>query len=183
MDGDPKTLSCWSKLLLLEYLYRLSDAEVVKRIQTDIVFRWFLNLGMNDSVPDDNMLSYFRVNRLTEEHFEGFFTEIVKKCIEHDLIRTNRFIIDSTDVAANVNYPSEKKLARSDFKKVIKEVAQFNETLADNISEAIECEIDTAYEKDERVSWRKHFEITQKYLDLLYLRTYASCNGRMLVPI
>ena len=41
------------KIFLLEYLYRLSDVEVVKRIQTDIVFRWFLNLGINDTVPDD----------------------------------------------------------------------------------------------------------------------------------
>lgn len=96
------------KIFLLEFLYRLSDVQVVKRIQTDIVFRWFLNLGIDDQGPDDTTLSYFRVKRLTEDHFEAFFTEIVKKCIEKDLIETNRFIIDSTDVAANVNYPSEK---------------------------------------------------------------------------
>jgi transposase len=116
------------KIFLLEYLYRLSDVEVVKRIQTDIVFRWFLNLGINDTVPDDTTLSFFRVQRLTEEHFEAFFTEIVKKCIEKDLIRTNRFIIDSTDVAANVNYPSIKKLARISFNKVIQAVAEFNKS-------------------------------------------------------
>ena len=87
-----------------------ANVEVVKRIQTDIVFRWFLNLGVDDQGPDDTTLSYFRVKRLTEDHFEAFFTEIVKKCIEKDLIKSNRFIIDSTDVAANVNYPSEKRI-------------------------------------------------------------------------
>jgi len=160
------------KIFLLEYLYRLSDVEVVKRIQTDIVFRWFLNLGVDDQGPDDTTLSYFRVKRLTENHFEAFFTEIVKKCIEKDLIKSNRFIIDSTDVAANVNYPSEKNLARSAFKKVMKEVSKFNEPLATELSAAIEADIDAAYEKSAKVSWRKHFEITQKYLDLLYIRTY-----------
>ena len=160
------------KIFLLEYLYRLSDVEVVKRIQTDIVFRWFLNLGINDSVPDDTTLSFFRIQRLTEEHFEAFFTEIVKKCIEKDLIRTNRFIIDSTDVAANVNYPSIKKLARISFNKVIQAVAEFNEPLAAEISAAIESELDLAYEMSEKVSWRNHLEITQKYLDLLYIKTY-----------
>ncbi|MBC3803291.1 IS1182 family transposase [Acetobacterium fimetarium] len=160
------------KIFLLEYLYRLSDVEVVKRIQTDIVFRWFLNLGINDTVPDDTTLSFFRVQRLTEKHFEAFFTEIVKKCIEKDLIRTNRFIIDSTDVAANVNYPSIKKLARIAFNKVIQAVAEFNESLAAEIAAAIESELDLAYEKSVKVSWREHFEITQKYLDKLYIKTY-----------
>jgi len=160
------------KIFLLEYLYRLSDVEVVKRIHTDIVFRWFLNLGINDSVPDDTTLSFFRVKRLTEEHFEAFFIEIVKKCIEKDLIRTNRFIIDSTDVAANVNYPSIKKLARTAFKKVLQAVDQFNEPLAADITTAIETELDLIYEKSEKVSWQKHLEITQKYLDMLYIKTY-----------
>jgi len=71
------------KILLLEYLYNLSDVKVEKRIQTDIVFRWFLDLGLNDIVPDDTTISHFRVNRLTEEHFEIFFNEIVKRCIEY----------------------------------------------------------------------------------------------------
>jgi len=41
------------KILLLEYLYRLSDVEVVNPIKTDVAFRWFLGLSIDDSVPDD----------------------------------------------------------------------------------------------------------------------------------
>jgi len=160
------------KIFLLEYLYNLSDVKVVKRIQTDIVFRWFLDLGLNDSVPDDTTLSHFRVNRLKEEHYEKFFNEVVLKCIEYDLIKTNRYIIDSTDVEANTNYPSEKKLARSAFNKVLKEVSKFNEALSVKLSNEIELEIDEEYEKNAKVSWRKHFEITLKYLNLLYIKTY-----------
>ena len=52
------------KILLLEYLYNLSDPEVVNRIQTDIALRWFLGLGIYDEVPDDTTISHFRVNRL-----------------------------------------------------------------------------------------------------------------------
>lgn len=160
------------KILLLEYLYNLSDVKVAERIQTDIVFRWFLDLGIKDTVPDDTTISHFRVNRLTEDHFEIFFNEIVKRCIEYDLIKTNRFIVDSTDVEANTNYPSEKKLARSAFEKVLKEVSKFNEALAKKMSIEIELEIDNEYEKSEKVSWRKHFEITQNYLNHLYVKTY-----------
>ena len=131
-----------------------------------------MDLGINDPVPDDTTISHFRVKRLTEEHFDAFFTEIVKKCIEKDLIKENRYIIDSTDVAANVNYPSEKNLARNAFKKVMQEVSKFNEQLAKDFSEEIELEIAQEYEKSEKVSWRKHFEITQRYLDRLYIKTY-----------
>ena len=108
------------KILLLEYLYNLSDVEVALRIQTDIAFRWFLGLGMDDSVADDTTISYFRVKRLKETHFEEIFNEIVRTCIKKDLVKTKRYMIDSTDVAANVNYPSDKKLIRNAYKKVLK---------------------------------------------------------------
>ncbi|HEY5557556.1 hypothetical protein [Acetobacterium sp.] len=41
----------------------------------------FLNLGINDLVPDDTTISYFRINRITAEHFKSFFTEIVKNSL------------------------------------------------------------------------------------------------------
>lgn len=145
------------KLLLLEYLYNLSDGEVVSRAKTDIVFRWFLGLGIDDSVPDDTTISHFRINRLSEEHFDEFFNEIVRKCIEKDLVKTKRFIIDTTDVAANVNYPSDRKLIGNAFRKVIKEIEKFNESLANEQLEQFELELDREYEINEKVSAKKTF--------------------------
>jgi transposase len=160
------------KMLLVEYLHQLSDVKIENRTQTDVAYRWFLDLGLDDTVPDASTLSHFRTHRLKEEHYEKFFNEVIMKCIEYDLIKTNRFIVDSTDVEADTNYPSEKKLARSALKKVLEEVSKFNEVLAKKMSIEIELEIDLEYEKNEKVSWRKHFEITQKYLNLLYIKTY-----------
>lgn len=119
------------KICLLEYLYNLSDKKVVKRIQTDIAFRWFLGLSLDDEVPDDSTISYFRTNRIGEEYFDKFFNEIVKKCIEMDIVKSKRYLIDTTDVAANVNYPSDKKLICDAFRKVIREIRRFNGSLAD----------------------------------------------------
>lgn len=160
------------KILVLEYLYRLSDVEVVNRIKTDIAFRWFLGLSIDNSVPDDTTISHFRVKRLGEEHFEEFFNEIVKQCVENDLINTKRYIIDSTDVAANVNYPSDKKLIRNAYKNVIKEVAKFDEDLAKEQMEKFESDIELEYSNNERVSAKKHFEIADKHLNQLYIKTY-----------
>lgn len=64
------------------------------------------------------------------DNYELFFILIVKLCIEKDIIKKRRYIIDTTDVAANVNYPSDRNLICSAFRKVIKEVEKFNEPLA-----------------------------------------------------
>lgn len=118
------------KLCLIEYLYRLSDPEVVKRTQTDVAYRWFLGLGLDDKVPDDTTISHFRSKRLGDKPFEEFFNTIVEKCIENDLVKANRYIVDSTNVSANVNYPTEKKLLCNAYRKVLREVGKFNSNLA-----------------------------------------------------
>ncbi|ABR47693.1 transposase, IS4 family protein [Alkaliphilus metalliredigens QYMF] len=165
------------KIFLLEYIYNLSDVEVVRRIGTDIAFRWFLGLGIDDSVPDDTTISHFRINRLTEKDFEAFFNEIVRKCIEKDLVRTNRYMIDTTDVAANVNYPSDKKLIGNAYKKVIKEIQKFNEDLAKQELDKFEEEIEREYQLSEKVHAKKHFNIAHKHLEYLYLKTYDELNN------
>ncbi len=160
------------KILILEYLYNLSDVKAVERIKTDVAFRWFLGLKLDDTVPDDTTISYFRINHVGEEKFEEFFNEIVKQCISKGLIKSRRYIIDSTDVAANVNYPSEKKLARKAFENVIKELEKFNVELAKEQLEEYEINIQKEYAQNEYVKSKKHFEITRERLGYLYIKTY-----------
>lgn len=160
------------KLNLLEYLYKLSDGDVVKRATTDVAFRWFLGLTLDDEIPDDTTISHFRIHRLGNSGFESIFNEIVKKCIENNLVGKRRYLIDSTDVAANVNYPSTRKLICNAFKKVIKEISKFNEALAVETLRDFENEIDQEYEKADKVSVSKYCEIAKKYAEYLYLKTY-----------
>lgn len=160
------------KVLLLEYLYNLSDVQVVKRIQTDVAFRWFLGLTLDDKAPDDTTVSHFRVKRLTDTHFERLFTEIVRKCVERDLVKTHRYIMDSTDVAANTGYPPDKQLLRQAFRKVVKEVARFDAGLAARGESELEQAIDAAYEGEEKVSAARQYEITEKHFQELYTQVH-----------
>lgn len=161
-----------TKFLLLEYIYNLSDGDVRDRALTDVAFRWFLGLCLDDEVPDDTTISHFRVHRLCEEKLDSFFSEIVKECIKRNLVGRKRHIIDTTDVAANVNYPSDKKLIRNAFAKVMKEVSKFNEQLAKEQLERFESDIQREYENNDKVSAKRHFEIAGERLEYLYLRTY-----------
>jgi len=160
------------KICLLQFLYTLSDKKVIKRIQTDIAFRWFLGLSLDDEVPDDTTICHFRTNRMGEENFDKFFNEIVKKCIEKDIVKSKRYLIDTTDVAANVNYPSNKRLICDAFRKVIREISKFNETFAEQQLVQFENEIEEEYRKDDKVSVKIYLQIAQKYAEYLYLKTY-----------
>jgi len=160
------------KLNLLEYLYKLSDPAVVSRTQTDIAFRWFLGLNLDDEVPDDTTISYFRIHRLGEHKIEEIFNEIVKKCIENNLIGKRRYITDSTDVAANVNYPSIRKLICNAFRKVAREIHKFNSSFAEEMLNSFESEIDLEYDKSDKVPVSKFCGIARKYAEHIYLKTY-----------
>ena len=60
------------RILFLEYYYNLSDVEVIKQLQVNILFRRFVGLSLEDPVPDDSSLSVFR-DRLGEERFQHLF--------------------------------------------------------------------------------------------------------------
>jgi len=160
------------KVLLLEYLYNLSDVQVVKRIQTDVAFRWFLGLTLDDKAPDDTTISHFRVKRLKDTHFEQFFTEIVRKCIERDLVKTRRYLMDSTDVAANAGYPSDKQLLRQAFRRVVKEVARFDAELAASSEGDLEQAIDAAYDQDGKITAARQYGITEEHFQKLYTQMH-----------
>jgi transposase len=160
------------KIILLEYLYNLSDVEVAKRAATDIVFRWFLGLSIEDTAPDDTTISHFRIKRIGKEKFESFFDEIVKQCIDKDLVKGRRYIIDSTDVAVNASLPFGKKLIRDAFRKVVREIENFDEALAQETLNAFEADIAEEYESGEKVDAAKHYEIALKHLEQLYIKTH-----------
>jgi transposase len=157
------------KMLLLEFLYKLSDKEVAKRTATDIAFRWFLRLSLDDTVPDDSTLSYFRSKRLGEEPFEEFFNCIIQQCIDKDLIKNKRYIVDSTDVAANVNYPKDKQLIVNAFKRVINEFKKTNEYQAAELLAAFEQEIETLKDSVEKPSVKDYCAIAKKHAEQLYI--------------
>lgn len=159
------------KILLLEFLYRLSDKEVVKRISTDIAFRWFLRLSLDDAVPDDTTLSYFRSQRLGEESFERFFNSIVQQCIDRDLVKKKRYIVDSTDVAANVNYPKEKKLVVNAFKRMINELRKFNESKANEALAEFEKELTELKNTKDTTSGKDFCYIAKKHVEEIYVNT------------
>ena len=56
------------RILFLEFYYNLSDVEVVKQCQVNLLFRYFANLSIEEPIPDDTTLVVFR-RRCENERF------------------------------------------------------------------------------------------------------------------
>lgn len=92
------------KMLLLGYLYGInSERRLEKEIEVNIAYRWFLGIDLDEAVPDHSTLSQLRRRKFKGSTiFEEIFAEIVKQCIEYELVGGKLLLTDSTHVRANV---------------------------------------------------------------------------------
>jgi transposase len=88
------------KVLFLGFHYKLSDRQVMERTKTDVAFRWFLDLGMHESVPHHTEGTYFR-QRIGVERFQAIFQELVGLAREHGLVKDRLRLKDSTHMIAD----------------------------------------------------------------------------------
>jgi transposase len=157
------------KICLLEYIYNLSDGSVVDRIRTDAAFRWFLGMSIDDEIPDDTTISHFRVHRLGSEGVSRLFNEVVRECMAKDLIGKARYIVDSTNVEANANYPSVKKLVRKAYDNTIKLLEYHDFELASSLKRDFDEELHMEHEANQNLELDRYLAISRKHLDKLYL--------------
>jgi transposase len=97
------------KLELLRYFYRLADRQVICRAKTDLLFRYFLQIGIASPLPDPTSLVRFR-GRLGAEGFTRLFDQLVAQARDAGLVRDRLRIKDASHVIANVAVPTTLKL-------------------------------------------------------------------------
>jgi transposase len=89
------------KILFLCYQYKLSDRQVMKRTETDVAFRWFLDLGLKEKVPNHTDDTKFR-NRIGAERFQQVFQDLVAQAREAGLVKDRLRLKDATHMFADV---------------------------------------------------------------------------------
>jgi transposase len=70
------------RLCLLQYLFGDSDREVVTNARLNLAYKYFLGLAVDEEVPDNSTISYFRAIRLGEAKFRQIFEKLVQQCQE-----------------------------------------------------------------------------------------------------
>lgn len=84
------------KALLLQALYSIrSEAQLVERIDTDLLFRWFLDLDPADDVFDATAYAHNRPRLDEFDIIETFFDTIVQQAVSANLC-SDHFSVDGT---------------------------------------------------------------------------------------
>jgi transposase, IS5 family len=90
------------KLVLLQFMYKLSDRQLEEAVNDRITFRWFVRLSGTDPGPDYSTFCRFR-DRLGAHTLALMMNDVVEQASQAGLISDMLSITDATDVRAKVN--------------------------------------------------------------------------------
>lgn len=97
------------KYLLVGYLYGIpSERQIEERISDSIALRWYLEIDLDERVPDHSTISQLRRRKPSfRKVFRRLFETVVRQCIELGLASGRMTATDSTHVKANASRKSE----------------------------------------------------------------------------
>ena len=116
------------RMLKLEYLRyhdNLSDRQVIARAETDVAYRYFLQIGEREPLPDPSMLCYFR-GRLGREGFYRVFRQLVGMARECGLVKDRLRVKDASHVIANIAVPTTLALVAQTRDKLLAAAERFD---------------------------------------------------------
>jgi transposase len=94
----PETLL---KAKVLQALYTVrSDRQMCARLQTDLLFRWFVDLPLDEEVFDASVFSKNQQRLLTHQVADLFFAEVVELARRHGWVSDDHFSADGTLIEA-----------------------------------------------------------------------------------
>jgi transposase len=126
-----------AKLLVLQYLYNLSDVKVIEETSLNLAYMWFLGINPEEDLPDASLLAKFRTQRLKDISVDEIIKEVVRQCIEKGIIKGTGLSIDATHTSANTikKVPERvmKHLAAKILHKIKEETGEVPEEVNPNI--------------------------------------------------
>ncbi len=113
------------RILILQYLYNLSDERVIEELAVNIAYMWFIGINPDDPLPDPSLLSKFRTTRLKDICLDEIITEIVRQCIQKGIISDTAGIsIDATHIEANTIRKMPERMMKQLARKIFNATGQ-----------------------------------------------------------
>ena len=101
------------RALLLQAFYSVrSERQLVEQLDYNLLFRWFVGLGMDDAVWNHAVFSKNRDRLLTSELAQQFFSEVNKQAKR--FMSDEHFTVDGTLIQAWASHKSFRAKDRSD---------------------------------------------------------------------
>ena len=89
------------RALLLQVLYTVrSERQLMEQLQYNLLFRWFVGLGLDDAVWDVTVFTKNRERLLVGEVAERFFTAVLAQAKGAGLLSSEHFTVDGTLIQA-----------------------------------------------------------------------------------
>ena len=96
------------KMLFLMFFYNISsERELVDQVQVNVLYRYFCDINLDESIPDHSTFTVFR-QRLGKERFKRLFNRVLEQCIEYDLVDGSHISFDATIVRADTAMPNKR---------------------------------------------------------------------------
>jgi IS5 family transposase len=90
------------KLLIIQNLYNLSERETMANTDCNIIYRYFVGLGLTEDVPHWTELGKFK-ERIGTDSFERLFYRVLDEAERLGIKISDKRNADATDVEANVD--------------------------------------------------------------------------------
>jgi transposase len=126
-----------AKLLILQYLYNLSDVQVIEETMVNLAYMWFIGINPEEDLPDPSLLAKFRTHRLQETTLDDVIKEVVKQCVEKGIIKGTGISVDSTHTEANTTKKVPERVMKHLAKKILKSLCEENGDIPEQIDENI----------------------------------------------
>src|SRR5260370_40778581 len=98
------------KMMLLLFLDSVrSERELMRIVPERLDYMWFLGYGLDDTIPNNSVLSKAR-NRWGQEGFVSVFSRVVAQCVRAGLVEGTKIHADSSLVDANASLNSVREL-------------------------------------------------------------------------
>ena len=140
------------KLMFLKKLYDLSDERLISSAQTDMAFKYFLDLEPESPMVDPSLLTKFRKTRITKDILEEMLKETIQQVLDKGLIKLGTILVDSTHTNAAVRAKSPTQILRDLGKQLRKEIYKNAYDLSESFPEkpSLEAGLDEeiAYTKE-----------------------------------
>ena len=99
------------RILMLGYLYNLSETRLFEELRMHAAFRLFCNIGFHEKIPDRSTLNRLRNHRWAHDGiFEKIMHNIVEQCSAAGLVSGKHLAVDGTKVRANASIKSLEPL-------------------------------------------------------------------------
>src|SRR5256885_14153249 len=98
------------RALLLQVFYSIrSERLLMEQLDYNLLFRWFVGLGINDTVWNHAVFSKNRERLLNQDVARSFFTRVLKQA--QPLLSDEHFTVDGTQMEA---WASQKSFQKKD---------------------------------------------------------------------